>query len=436
MDNYFYNTTANNNFSDEILKGIFCTNCRIEFDNEDNYKAHYKSEFHEYNIKRRLASLSPITESEYNAKKAKTDTDLRHKMQTLNDYGKKYHCSDCNKKLSNIKTYEEHLKTNNHKKNSNKNKIKKDKINIFETETTKNNIGICLFCNKKFENGEKNLEHMDEYHVFSVTDKESCTNVDGVLLKINELIFDEKVCYHCGAQNFANGFSVQKHMTDMGHCCMNPDSMYLFDNYYDYTEANNKYIQEKIEKSKKYGNSNIININIAEENEEENNDNEWEDEDNSLSNNGDEENKKFIKIEGKIFDPKKKINYKQYQISGIKVLNTGELQMPDGRIIGHRMYKRLYNQKLKYKDTTKLSLLYKDRRTPLALSNNTKVSMYNSKTIIDIQRNNNFLKEKSKQLSKLNKHHNKIKLNRELKTKYKANKVLQPHFRDKNIVFG
>ncbi len=39
----------------------FCSNCHYSISNEADYKKHYKSEFHRYNIKRRLVNLPPAT---------------------------------------------------------------------------------------------------------------------------------------------------------------------------------------------------------------------------------------------------------------------------------------------------------------------------------------------------------------------------------------
>jgi pre-60S factor REI1 len=42
-----------------------CVNCRLNFDEESNYKLHYKSEHHRYNVKRRLIGLMPLSYEEY-----------------------------------------------------------------------------------------------------------------------------------------------------------------------------------------------------------------------------------------------------------------------------------------------------------------------------------------------------------------------------------
>lgn len=49
-------------------EGLYCSNCYIKLD-ENETKEHYKSEFHRYNIKRRLANLKPVSLETYEEKK-------------------------------------------------------------------------------------------------------------------------------------------------------------------------------------------------------------------------------------------------------------------------------------------------------------------------------------------------------------------------------
>lgn len=42
-----------------------CVNCQLQFDLEEEYLAHYRSEHHRYNIKRKLIGLQPLSLNEY-----------------------------------------------------------------------------------------------------------------------------------------------------------------------------------------------------------------------------------------------------------------------------------------------------------------------------------------------------------------------------------
>ena len=47
----------------------YCSNCHYNIENEAEYKEHYKSDFHRYNIKRKLVNLQPTSYETYLKKK-------------------------------------------------------------------------------------------------------------------------------------------------------------------------------------------------------------------------------------------------------------------------------------------------------------------------------------------------------------------------------
>jgi len=47
-------------------EGTFiCVNCQLSYPEEATYKAHYKSEHHRYNVKRKLIALPPLSLHDY-----------------------------------------------------------------------------------------------------------------------------------------------------------------------------------------------------------------------------------------------------------------------------------------------------------------------------------------------------------------------------------
>jgi len=51
-------------------KEVICTQCQLKFTDAVSLKLHFKTEFHLYNSKRRIAELEPISEEIFDAKKA------------------------------------------------------------------------------------------------------------------------------------------------------------------------------------------------------------------------------------------------------------------------------------------------------------------------------------------------------------------------------
>ena len=41
---------------------LVCTACQVPLSTQALYKAHYKTDFHTYNLKRKLVSLPPVSE--------------------------------------------------------------------------------------------------------------------------------------------------------------------------------------------------------------------------------------------------------------------------------------------------------------------------------------------------------------------------------------
>lgn len=50
---------------EETNHTFFCSNCQFNIEDEKSYKMHYKSDFHRYNIKRKLLALQPASYEQY-----------------------------------------------------------------------------------------------------------------------------------------------------------------------------------------------------------------------------------------------------------------------------------------------------------------------------------------------------------------------------------
>lgn len=61
----------------------FCSSCHCYLQEEKAYKAHYKSEFHRYNIKRKLLDFAPVTYEQYIKRKNSISMKRRKKTKTF-----------------------------------------------------------------------------------------------------------------------------------------------------------------------------------------------------------------------------------------------------------------------------------------------------------------------------------------------------------------
>lgn len=452
------------NDNKKILTGIFCSNCELTFKTQIEHKVHYKSDFHAYNLKRRMVNLSAISHEDFekNLQRYKTsikkETDFKKKEK--NNY-----CQVCYKNFKSIETYRQHLKSKKHSVNekNKKNIIKKDKISI--SDTALKNPNICLFCNLKFENEEKNFSHMKKKHSFFICDETNCISKIDIIKILAEKIFVNFECIFCNIvkdKNFKSFGDVQKHMTDVGHCMMNQDDFGEFKKFYDYAEDNQKIIEKYIlneNGSFKFTKEDLEEfeiIEIAGEDEEVENPEEWV----SVS---EEELENFTKIDkegqdlkddkidnddqkdliSKILDPKKQYDLRRFVMSKSKKLFNGELKLPNEKILGNKKYALYYNQNYReYFDLKKMKKFLTDNKV-ISDSKALIEAPYGQVKKMYLQAYKLENSKKSKVMKDLNKKNEKIRIRlmknhqkREYNTFKKHNKVLTTYHKDQTLIWG
>lgn len=214
---------------------LVCNACHYVITSADERTIHYRSEWHRYNVKRRVANLQPIDESLFNQQIQL----LKDKKQAEVDKKIKSKCTLCNKTFNTDKQYNEHLnnkrhiklekeyiinkeidKMNDHNNDNNDdaeltntndvfkttvvdNHNNNDKSIIINDNNTHNNTtttdddtmsdndddeldmseaipcydGICMFCNEQFDDIDTTLSHMLKQHGFFIPFKEYLVNL-------------------------------------------------------------------------------------------------------------------------------------------------------------------------------------------------------------------------------------------------------------------
>ncbi|XP_041658330.1 zinc finger protein 622 [Cheilinus undulatus] len=88
-----------------------CISCRVAFADGDVQRAHYKTDWHRYNLKRKVADMPPVTAENFQervlAQRAATE-------QQLSDTAATEGCAVCNKKFSSTNAYQNHLQSHKH----------------------------------------------------------------------------------------------------------------------------------------------------------------------------------------------------------------------------------------------------------------------------------------------------------------------------------
>ncbi|XP_030015434.1 zinc finger protein 622-like [Sphaeramia orbicularis] len=93
------------------MSSYTCISCRVAFADGEVQRAHYKTDWHRYNLKRKVADMPPVTAENFQervlAQRAAAE-------QQLNDAAVTEGCAVCNKKFSSANAYQNHLQSHKH----------------------------------------------------------------------------------------------------------------------------------------------------------------------------------------------------------------------------------------------------------------------------------------------------------------------------------
>lgn len=194
-----------------------CLACHVIFTDPQAHKIHYSSEWHRYNLHRKVSELPPITYEVFQNKSTVYHKDNANETKAKQNQK----CQICRKKFKNEKQYYNHIVSKTHKKKMEE----RDKVvvssksptnteNEMEVETDSDIESLdsnewlddlenpierndCLFCDHHSRSVTRNLKHMMEEHSFFVPDLEYCTDLKGLLLYLGQKIYSEYKCIWC-----------------------------------------------------------------------------------------------------------------------------------------------------------------------------------------------------------------------------------------------
>lgn len=255
-----------------------CITCRVAFKDADVQREHYKTDWHRYNLKRKVADLPPVSAEEFQRRVLiqREKDDLHNKITSV-------HCKVCRKNFSTQNAFENHLNSKKHKieilenpelihedqagmngdsqkpklsphpqevkyspptnmevdsDNSDVDEVDSDEWDEEENPIMNNN---CLFCSHHSANMIKNLKHMTMEHSFFIPDAEYIIDMKGLLTYLGEKVSQGFVCLWCNdrGKTFYSVQAVQQHMQDKGHCKMlhEGEALAEYANFYDYSSS-------------------------------------------------------------------------------------------------------------------------------------------------------------------------------------------------------
>ncbi|KAJ3299915.1 hypothetical protein HK104_006066 [Borealophlyctis nickersoniae] len=186
--------------------------------------------------------------------------------------------------------------------------------------------GDCLFCSSRTTSFESNMEHMAKQHSFFIPDIEYLVDAKALIKYLGEKVAIANVCLYCNGKGRAMHSleAVRKHMVDKGHCkILYEDGAELeVADFYDFSST---YPDEAESVSTGKG--------------KEAADEEWED----IGSDDEEELGDMSNAPG-----------------AVRITNDEtQLILPSGVRIGHRSYRKYWNQSLKTEDTRDAHLIHR-----------------------------------------------------------------------------
>lgn len=249
-----------------------CNTCQVAFRSGDLQRAHMQTDWHRYNLKRRVASLPPLSSEIF------TEKVLANKASAAATAAKasfEKACQPCQKTYYSENAYNNHVNSAKHRSNvarasrghfddsasvtgsvmssalsmgesmaesdvtqngrePEKVDAEKDIAEVADglknanleddkSSVTSSNkpptdpLTDCLFCNYRSPNFALNLNHMDRFHGMFVPEKEFLTEPEELIKYLHRKINERHQCIKCHkAVHTTSG--IQTHMRDRGHC--------------------------------------------------------------------------------------------------------------------------------------------------------------------------------------------------------------------------
>nr|XP_006126162.1 zinc finger protein 622 isoform X1 [Pelodiscus sinensis] len=97
------------NTSSWIMASFTCITCRVAFKDADFQRAHYKTDWHRYNLKRKVADMPPVTVENFQERVLAQRAVAEEQNKDTATY-----CTACSKRFSTFNAYENHLKSKKH----------------------------------------------------------------------------------------------------------------------------------------------------------------------------------------------------------------------------------------------------------------------------------------------------------------------------------
>nr|AFK41799.1 unknown [Lotus japonicus] len=263
------------------MPGLTCNACNTEFIDDADQKLHYKSEWHRYNLKRKVAGVPGVTEALFLARQAA----LAEEKDKANETAMLYSCGLCGKGYKSSKAHAEHLKSRGHlmrvsegtsqsdekaivkplpQRSANRPPPRREvqvsedgesedeweevdpeddlvgdaaksltEMNVDEDADNDDDMdeddddtfeeldpACCFMCDQGHNTIENCMVHMHKHHGFFIPDIEYLKDPKGLLTYLGLKVKRDYMCLYCNDRcyPFSSLEAVRKHMVAKSHC--------------------------------------------------------------------------------------------------------------------------------------------------------------------------------------------------------------------------
>lgn len=241
------------------MSSYTCNSCALAFRTGEDQRTHMKSNWHCYNLKRRVAQLPPIDEASFNEKFSRLSFNRDAKVfdkekEALLERKKALFRLKRNKMVKTMQEFdissdstgmsEEGQKTDDQ---VDEELLKLKEVEQMENiikEKIKNKVEIplesCIFCAKRsFPTFEKNLDHMFKSHGFYIPEQKYLVDKVGLVQYLSEKVWLGNFCLCCSYQGRSLE-AVRAHMSVKAHCRIpyeSEDEKLEISKFYDFTSS-------------------------------------------------------------------------------------------------------------------------------------------------------------------------------------------------------
>lgn len=281
-----------------------CVTCNAIFKDVAAQKAHYKSELHLYNLKRKGNGINPVTSEEY--------IEIKNRLMQMisvknNDVPGK----------SKVMYNKLNSRNSANGGGESKGRNNSDHSETWPPKATATSLPynpmMCIFSGKKSDSVEENVKWMEKAYSFFIPEKAYVSDMESLLSYLYDLIYDKYTCIYC-AKPFKSVYAVLHHMEQKQHRKLDDDALDELRQFYDFTRSYLELIPSNVHASC---------ITDASE------DDEWED------------------IVTTQTDSNSAIqNLASFGLTKAKINESGHLTLPNGREAVHRAVSYVYKQHL------------------------------------------------------------------------------------------